>query len=341
MTIFFNKKKKAEEAGSPVEYYRRGEIKCGACSKLFSLESCVSLSMTECPSCGESIFVPLKIADFWLCAPLGGGGMGAVYAAYREGGGKEEYAVKVLPRKKKGDRELIETLSQEAEVCRAISGHPGLVNYVDSGLYDTEYYLAMEFVHGMRLDRRIAKGGKFREAEVLLAALQILSAEAHIYNRGYLYRDLKPQNVIVSKERGTVLYDYGLCKPLIDALTPVEGGHFRGSVFYCPPERATGEAEYMCSEIYSLGMVMYHALTGKPFFDSENSNTLVKRHVSSLRLGQSLREGKHGGKMKLLQSDMADVLSRMIEREPQRRYQRVVDLEHDLIKILSNRLQVA
>ena len=336
MPSLFRKKQK-KHTGPPTVFFRQGQFVCGGCGDPLPLEDYTPLTMGECQACGDSTFVPLRIAGFWLCVPLGGGGMGSVYAAYHEDAEDEQFAVKILPRRKKQDASLIQNLLDEAEVSSRISGHPCVVNFVDSGVEDDEHYLASELVRGERLDRRIDHGGKFTETETLLIGLQLLSAETHIYNHGYLYRDMKPQNVIMTEERGAVLYDYGLCMPVEDAVQDQRGDTFDGSVLYFPPERATGEGEHACSEIYSLGMVMYHVVTGKPFFAGEDAVNIAKRHISSLRLGTSPRMGKQGGKMKGIAPDLGDVIGRMTERPPHRRYQSFLAVERDLLEALVRR----
>ncbi len=315
-----------------VAHLKAGRLLCGGCKKLVPLEGQPPLTIAKCAFCNRHNFIPLRVGGFWLVEPLGGGGMGSVYKACHEDKGEEEFAVKVLPRGELQNQAFINNLLHEAELCKHLSGHPCLVNFVDSGFDNSEHYMATEFISGERLDKRIEARGRLPEHEVLALGLRLLSAEAHICQKGYLYRDMKPENVIITKGRGAVLYDYGICMTLEDAIAD-QGDTFEGSPLYFPPERVLGEGERPYSEIYSLGMVMYHTLTGKPYFSSDEVNTIARQHLSFLRLLNK------GAKMKNIRADLAEVIDRMIKRNPVHRYQSFIEVEHVLFDLLMKRVK--
>jgi len=208
------------------------------------------------------------------------------------------------------------------------------VNMAGGGCENGEFFLALEFVAGERLDLRIERLGRIPVNEVLFIGLRLLTALSHIHNRGYLYRDLKPENVIMTEDRGAVLFDYGICMPVQEAMTN-DSDSIQGTPLYLPPERLLGEGEQARSEIYSLGMVLFHAATGHPFVDSQLSldelKAVLKQHLSALRTGGGLKE--------ILDRDLQGVIEKMIEREPHRRYQAYVDAERDLIRALRSRFR--
>ena len=291
------------------------------------LQGLSPLEMGRCKRCKTPNFVPLRISKFWLFYPLGGGGMGAVYKAYHEDYRDDFFAVKILPRDKKEDPALIQNLPSEADHLAPLGKHPCIISGIESGYKDGEYFLATQFISGERLDKRIERLGTLPDIEVFLIALRLLAAETHIYNRGYLFRDMKPENVLITENEGAYLYDYGICISLEDGIND-DADYVEGSPFYMPPERLSGGGERANSEIYSLGMVLYHALAGKTYFSASELEQLTRQLTNSVRLSNI------DSKMKNVNIDMAKVIDKMIKREPERRYQSFVEIESDIMAIL-------
>lgn len=334
LSLFQKKARRAPAALTPaarVASFRAGSAPCEQCGALMPLTAGPALEMVPCPDCGAPHLLPRRLAGFWLFSPLGAGGMGAVYKAVHEDRPTAMVAVKILPRDGRTDPNLIDSLTREADITRQFSGHPCVANLVDTGCEEGEYYLATEFLAGERLDRRIARMGKLPTHEVLLLGLRLLAAEAHIYSRGYLYRDMKPENVIITEEHGAVLFDYGIAQPLHQARYHVED-EFDGSPLYFPPERVMGTGEEASSEIYSLGMVLFHAAAGhtyvEPTITKDELRSIAQRHLSSLRTG---------AEMKAVQPPpLAQVIERMIQREPRDRYHSFLEAETALLKVFES-----
>lgn len=316
---------------SGVEEFEQGVLLCHECGKEIEFSGLQPLSMTQCPHCEHGYnFIPLRIADFWLFRPLGGGGMGSVYEALIVGDPERHAAVKILPRDKKDDPILLAGLQAEIEIMQALGQHPNIVSIIDAGFDGTEYYLGMDFIKGERLDKRIHRLGRLSEMEVLTIGLQILSGETHIYNQGYLFRDMKPENVIID-EHGAHLFDYGICIRVEEAYEDL-GDVVSGSPIYWPPERVMGEVEMPRSEIYSIGMVMFHALKGEPFFQAKELDAMARKHVRKVRV-QNYEE-----KLKGIEPDLATVILKMIARDPEKRYQTFAEVEYELTRILEKRI---
>ncbi|OGV65647.1 MAG: hypothetical protein A3K19_28605 [Lentisphaerae bacterium RIFOXYB12_FULL_65_16] len=309
----FLKRKTRGAVKSPTEALEQGHLPCQECGFLLPLEKLQALKMVQCPSCQNISFVPLRVGHFWLFQPLGAGGMGSVYKAYHSEAPGELFAVKILPRNERANPALIMALLNEAQKAKIVGDHPCLVCCIASGYEDGEYFCATEFVLGESLQLKIEMHGRLPEKEVLKIALHILAAEQHIYNCGYLFRDLKPENVILNTEGYAIVFDYGLCVPLEDARTKMDE-FVSGSPYYIPPERLWGTGEDAFSEIYSLGMVVYYALTGKTYYDATEAESLAKRHLSTVRVATS-------AKMKEFRPDLVAVLSKMIKQDPHERYQ--------------------
>lgn len=309
-----------------IEVFESGIASCTDCGYSLPLEGLETLKMVECPDCKTINFVPKKIGNFWLFEPAGGGGMGSVYKAFNKEEPDRLFAVKVLSRTEKSNPIQIRALLNEGRIGRIIGNHPCLVKCVASGYENDECYYAMELVEGDRLDELIELNGQMPESDVLQISIHLLMAEQHILNCGYLCRDLKPENVIVNREGYTVLYDYGLCMPLHDAMHP-DDEYISGSPYYLPPERLQGTGEAPCSEIYSLGMVMYYALTGETFFDADQVESLARRHTSKFRASVS-------GKLRNFRSELVTVLSKMIKQDKEERYQSFKEVTKEIMAIM-------
>ena len=293
--------------------YEAGTFKCTKCASSIPIQGFPALQMVPCPDCEAMNFVPLRIGRFWLFEPVGGGGMGSVYQACSATSLEDLFAVKVLPRREKERPAPVQALLNEARIANIVGHHRCLIRFVGSGNEDGEHYYAMEYVQGDRIDKLIDLQGRLPHHAVLQLALHILAAEQHIYNCGFLYRDLKPENIIIDREGYAILLDYGLCKPCEEALHPSEE-FVSGSPYYLPPERLLGEGEDASSEIYSLGMVMYYAISGQTYFDASEAQALAKRHIAKLRVSAA-------SKMRHLRPELVTLLSNMINPERAQRLQ--------------------
>ena len=313
---------------SPLEAFLQGTFPCTHCEGLMALEGLVPLSRVNCAYCHDETIVPLHIAGFWLFDYLGGGGMGAVYKAYHCDFPDKFYAVKILPRgKKKHHPRLVRNLQNEAAIADDLRGHACLTQALAWGFEDGEHYMAMDFIEGERMDKKIKRLGSLPENEVLLICLRLLSSMAHIYNRGYLYRDLKPHNVMLSPQEGAYLFDFGICLGVEEALMEPSEDIVAGTPQYFAPERLTAAGENAASELYSLGMVLYHALKGETFYSARELEATVRQEVRPALL-------QNPAKFEGISPDVADVIKRLIERDPKNRYQTYQEVERDVTRIL-------
>ena len=306
--------------------WEKGALRCPKCHKSVPLEELGQLQLNNCPHCSTPFFVPQRIRDYYLYEPCGGGGMGSVYKAVSVKYPDRVLAVKVLSRKERMNPPNIHAILNEALVSYAFSGTQFLAACLDSGFADDEYFTVMEFVDGERLDKRIERLGMMPEAEVIPMAMHLLAAEQHIYRRGYLFRDMKPENVIINTCGYAVLLDFGLCIPLAEARNPTDE-FISGSPYYMPPERLMGRPEDACSDIYSLGMVMYHALTGHTLYDASGLESLAQKHVAKMKVSNL-------SKMTNMSSGMAELLDRMIQQSPEERPQSFQEV-HEALKAIA------
>jgi len=315
----------ANDPESLISNWEDGNLPCSSCGYTVRLEPLKPLEFTRCPQCENLTITPLQINRFWLFEPLGGGGMGSVYKAYDVQNPQQSCAVKILPRSEKSRVRPIQALINEMAVARAVGPHPCLADYIASGYENGEYYLATAYIEGERLDKRLKRFEHLSEPEVILIALHLLSAEQHLYDAGYLYRDLKPENIIINPAGLSVLLDYGLSLPLSKARKP-ESEHIAGSPYFMPPERLWGKEEDAYSEIYSLGLVMYFALTGQTLFDAKDVESLASKHVAKIRLSSAR-------KLQGVEPELSKIMTRMIQQDYTERYSSFSLLANELYKL--------
>ena len=231
-------------AGRPkIKDLQDGKIFCQACSTEIHFQDYEPLEIANCTTCDAPVFIPMELKDYWLFKPLGGGGMGSVYQSVCESEGGE-YAIKILPREQNTNPELISVLTSEGEIGKILGKAPNIAEVIDYGCADGEHYMVSRFVEGTRLDVFISTASHLSERQALDILLQVIDAEIHIITCGFLFRDIKPENIIVVEETAQVkLFDFGLCMSLEQAANPDPNDALEGSPFYLPPERIVAASE--------------------------------------------------------------------------------------------------
>ncbi|MCK5843992.1 MAG: serine/threonine protein kinase, partial [Victivallales bacterium] len=302
-----------------------GVIICSSCGSKISISDYEPLQIGECPSCSVPNFIPAQLQGYWLFRPLGSGGMGSVYLALSENV-KGEFAVKILPTKFKTDPNLIRNLLREGEIGKVMGKHPNIVELTDYGVENDENFIATRLADGTRLDILISSAGQLSERQSIDILRQVLAAEIHITECGFLFRDIKPENIMILKGKKTVvkLYDFGLCLSMEEAANPDPNDSLEGSPFYLPPERVVAAAEGEYSEVYSLGMLFFHMLTGTTYFSQSEIKELMGKHVASLRMASVSNRLKH------CSPAVAAVVDKMIKRNPNDRYHDFASLKEAL-----------
>jgi len=304
---------------------------CGECRKSIAPSGLPPLEFVPCPSCGKSLFIPLRVSDFMLFEPAGAGGMASVYKAYHRKLGNECCAVKILKNEYRDDEKVVQEFLTEAEIHSQVPDHPHLVRFIESGHDSDLYYYAMNFVTGDKLLRMVEQRGRLQEAHALLILDQILSAVEHIAAHGYLYRDVNAANIILPSEEHSVLLDFGLAMPIDEADAPVVNiKEVFGTPEYLPPERLVGCGEDERSTIYSLGHLATFMLTGTVVMKGGSVTKMAKKHVSSLRLGRR----------SYMPQDISDrsieLIDRMTAQQPADRYESFAATREAIAALLSS-----
>ncbi len=304
----------------------KGIVNCPGCGVDIPLDTGEPMEIGNCPKCKEQVFFPYKVKNYWLYKPLGGGGMGSVYKAVGED--ENHYAVKILPRKQKTNKLLIDNLLREGKAGKDIGKDKHVISIVDVGQAGDEYFMASEFIEGERLDVLIRESGHIPEKQVVEIGLQILEGEKHICAQGYLFRDLKPENVMVEPNGNVRIFDYGLTIPMeVAASTEELSDEIEGSPFYIPPERIIGTPEGVFSEIYSMGMLMFYMLTGRTYYSETEVKALMIKHVKSMRIA-SVRSH-----IKSCDDETIRIIDKMISRSPEARYPDFDSLKEELLNL--------
>jgi serine/threonine-protein kinase len=211
--------------------------------------------------------LPHRFGDYELLKEIGRGGMGIVFLA-RQLSLNREVAVKMILRGRLASAAERDRFRAEAEAAGGLD-HPGLVPVYEVGEIDGHPYFSMKYVHGRTLAQRLADGPlPPREAARILAEVSEAVDSAH--RRGLLHRDLKPSNILLDEEGRPHVSDFGLAKQVTDAVSVTRSGAVLGTPAYMAPEQAAGMRGEVspASDVYSLGSILYHTLTGRPPFQA-------------------------------------------------------------------------
>jgi serine/threonine-protein kinase len=263
---------------------------------------------------------------------LGRGGMGVVYKVEHVEIGKL-LALKLLAGELSREREVVRRFKREALLASRLS-HPNTVQVFDFGVADGLTYLVMELINGQDLSRIIKSDGAIPFARLSRIVIQICSSLAEAHNLGIVHRDLKPENIIVSKsvDGGDLakVLDFGLAKlreaPELNDVT--SAGSVVGTPYYMAPEQIHGHAVDGRTDIYSLGAVMYKALTGETPFGGSSPLAVFTRHLTEQAVPPHLRAPERA-----ISEAVSEVVMRALEKDPARRFQRVEELQSAIIDI--------
>ncbi|MBS1853876.1 MAG: PD40 domain-containing protein [Acidobacteria bacterium] len=262
-----------------------------------------------------------RVRHYEIQEKLGEGGMGAVYRAY-DSQLRRPVALKVLPPEFAADPERRQRLLREARAASALT-HPNIVGVYEVGSDNGVDFIAMEFVEGKTLEEMVTAKG-LALAKALDYGAQIAAGLARAHSVGVIHRDLKPGNIMVTREGLVKLLDFGLARRVRlepgEASTLTVEGEIAGTPAYMSPEQAEGKPLDERSDVFSFGLVLYRMLAGRPAF-SGNSAAAVMAAV--------LREepAPLGDKVP---REVERIVRRCLRKEPARRFQHVDDIKVEL-----------
>src|SRR5438552_2454969 len=277
------------------------------------------------------------LGHFKIIERLGAGGMGEVYLAEDKELARK-VALKLLPLYFSKNRERLHRFQQEARTLLALN-HPNIVTIHNIGEIDSFYYIASELVEGETLRRRLDKGN-LKLSDVLEIAIQTAEALAAAHDKGIVHRDIKPENIMIRRDRYVKVLDFGLAKlsqefaaadleaPTIRQVHTAEGTVI-GTAPYMSPEQARGLKVDARTDIWSLGVVLYEAMSGRRPFIGDTMQDVIT----------SILE-KEPWPLTRFSSDVPEtlqwIISRALRKERDARYQTASELLHDLKELKKN-----
>ncbi len=227
--------------------------------------------------------VPQFIAGrFRIEREIGTGGMGTVYLATHLGL-ERPVAVKIIRREFAGDADVADRFLREAKTMAKLR-HPNAAMIFDAGILpDSRHFIVMEFVEGETLSQALAREGRFPASKAVRIATEICDVLEEAHRLGIIHRDLKPSNILLGK-RGVCVLDFGVAKVLASSAestfthASTGSGQLIGTPRYMSPEQCLGQRVGASSDLYSLGVLLYEMLAGRPpFTDPLQSALLIKQ----------------------------------------------------------------
>jgi serine/threonine-protein kinase len=209
-----------------------------------------------------------------VVARIGSGGMADVWLA-EDAHLQRRVALKILHNRFAQDREFVERFRREAEAAAGLQ-HPNVVGVFDRGAVDGTFYIAMEYLQGHSLRELINAG--IEPEEAVRITRQILEAAGFAHRNGIVHRDFKPGNVIVDPEGHVTVTDFGIARAGVSEIT--QTGSVMGTAHYLSPEQAQGIDVTPSSDLYSIGVILYEALTGRVPFEGDSAVAVALKQVS-------------------------------------------------------------
>ncbi len=239
---------------------------------------------------------------------IGSGGMADVWLA-EDTHLQRQVALKVLHSRFAQDQEFVERFRREAEAAAGLQ-HPNIVAVFDRGEVDGTYYIAMQYLEGRPLKQLIDAGLTPEQAAALIR--QVLEGARFAHRHGIVHRDLKPQNVIVDDEGKATVTDFGIAQAGVSEIT--QAGSVLGTPHYLSPEQAQGFEVTAVSDLYSIGVMLYEALTRRVPFEADSAVAVAMKQVSQPPQRPSSINPQ-------VSPALDAVVMRALEKEPGQRFQ--------------------
>ena len=268
----------------------------------------------------EGVFLGKR---YEILGRVGSGGMADVYK------GKDHklnryVAIKVLKSDYRSDQVFIQKFLSEAQAAAGLM-HPNVVNVYDVGQDRGLYYMVMELVEGITLKDYIQKKGKLSAKETISISIQMVTGIQAAHNRHIIHRDIKPQNIIISKEGKVKVTDFGIARATTS--TQTISASVMGSVHYTSPEQARGGRVDEKSDIYSAGITMYEMITGHVPFDGDSTVSVALKHLQEEIVSPSKEVPD-------IPYSLECIIMKCTQKNPERRYHDCESLLLDLKRSL-------
>lgn len=265
----------------------------------------------------------LRIPGYQIMRKLGAGAMASVYLA-KQTSLDRLVAIKILPRRYSADSAFIERFYKEGRAAAKLSD-PNIVGAFDVGQVGDQHYFVMEYVEGENVYDRIVRSKRLKDRDALVITRQVASALKHAHARGFIHRDIKPKNIMITKSNVVKLADLGLARAMDDKKAAEAERHRAfGTPYYISPEQIRGSVDLgPPADIYGLGATLFHMLTGRVPFEGKDPTEVMQRHLrQELTPPDQVVAGISQG--------TAEIVEMMMMKAPRDRYQSADELLEDI-----------
>jgi WD40 repeat protein/predicted Ser/Thr protein kinase len=272
-----------------------------------------------------------QVEGYQIIGKLGEGGMGTVWRAVQLST-RREVALKLLSPAIIGSDKLRARFEREVELAASLE-HPNIARVYDSGLRQGVYYYAMEFIDGLPLDEYVLQN-HLKQRQILELMEDVCGAVQCAHQRGVIHTDLKPSNILVSKDGEPHVLDFGLAKSVQASGTGLAtsvAGQVSGTAAYMSPEQAAGQRDRLDtrSDVYSLGVILYRSLTGVFPYDHSGGWQDVMRRISQ---EEPRRPSAASGEV---DKELEALLLKCLAHDPNSRYRSAAHLAQDIANYLA------
>jgi eukaryotic-like serine/threonine-protein kinase len=274
----------------------------------------------------QPVEVPRVFSDrYELTHLIARGGMAEVYRA-RDRLLDRPVALKVLFPELSVDRAFVERFRREAQAAAKLS-HPNIVPVFDWGEDAGSYFIVMEFVDGRPLSAVLRETGPLEPARAAGITTQVAAALASAHRHGVVHRDIKPGNVLITNDGQVKVTDFGIARAVNTEESLTQTGAVMGTATYFSPEQAEGIGVDARSDIYSLGVVLFEMLTGRPPFLGDTPVSVASKHVRDVPpMPRELLE--------TVPVELEAVVMKAMAKQPEQRYQSAEEFRADLVRYL-------
>ncbi len=272
----------------------------------------------------DSMYRPAQqIPGYQVMNKVGQGAMAVVFKA-RQLSLDRLVAIKVLPKRLSENPEFVDRFYREGRAAGALN-HPNIVQAFDVGESSGYHYFVMEFIDGQTVYDLLTPDNPMNEQEAIRIVTHVADALGHSHKQGLIHRDVKPKNIMITKEGAVKLADMGLAREVSDFATAnAEAGRAYGTPYYISPEQIRGEINIDCrADIYALGATFYHMVAGRVPFEGTTPTEVMQKHLK-----EQLAPADHINHA--LSSGVGEIIEVMMAKNPDDRYPSTLELISDL-----------
>jgi serine/threonine protein kinase len=266
---------------------------------------------------------PRPIPGYQLLGRLGAGAMATVYKA-RQVSLDRLVAVKILPKKFRELPSFVKRFYAEGRAAAKLN-HPNIVAALDVGRHGDIHYFVMEYVEGHTVYEHIVKEGPYSEADALSVGIHVANALNHAHQAGLIHRDVKPKNILITREGVAKLADMGLARAVSDReAAAAEAGKACGTPYYIAPEQIRGDVNIdFRADIYTFGVTLYHMVTGRLPFEGTGPSAIMRKHLRETPLPPDHLNPE-------LTDGICEIIELCMAKDPAKRYAATAHLIEDL-----------